>query len=125
MSRVHRVIILNKPFKIWDFTIRQLFMLVISVCISLYILSAIPQNVKIGNLPANILGAIVFFCICLPCVKFTDLKPMGWWRNLLLYKLRLVPTQFIPRPEQGRIYPDPTIIEPRKKSDDFYIGSGD
>ncbi len=124
MSRVHKVIVLNKPFKLWDFTVRQLLMRVVSICISLYILSSVPQQWKVGNLPANILLAIVFFCVCLPAVKFTDLKPINWWRNLLLYKLRIVPTTFIPRPEPGRIYPDPTIQEPRKKSDDFYIGSG-
>lgn len=124
MSRVHKVIVLNKPFKLWDFTIRQMLMLVVSICISLYILSNVPQSMKVGNLPANILFAIVFFCVCLPAVKFTDLKPMSWWRNLILYKLRMAPSNFIPRPEEGRIYPDPTIQEPKKKSDDYYIGSG-
>lgn len=123
MSRVHKVIVLNKPFKMWDFTIRQLVMLVVSICISLWILSNVPPGMKIGNLPANILCAIIFFCLCLPAVKFTDLKPIGWWKNLILYKLRLVPHHFIPKPEVGKIYPDPTIVEPKKKGDDFYIGS--
>mgnify|MGYP000877133369 CR=1 FL=1 len=124
MSRVHKVIVLNKPFKLWDFTIRQMLMLVVSICISLYILSNVPQGLKVGNLPANILCAIVFFCVCLPAVKFTDLKPVAWWRNVLIYKLKLAPSIFIPKPEVGRIYPDPTIQEPKKKSDAYYIGNG-
>lgn len=99
-------------------------MLVVSICISLYILSNVPQGLKVGNLPANILCAIVFFCVCLPAVKFTDLKPVAWWRNVLIYKLKLAPSTFIPKPEAGRIYPDPTIQEPKKKSDAYYIGNG-
>jgi len=124
LSRVHKVIVLNKPFKIWDFTIRQLLMLVIAVAISVTLLSRVPQGWKIGNLPANILLAILFFCFCLPMVKFTDLKPMGWWKNIILYKCKLAPTEYIPRPEEAAIYPDPTIIEPKKRSEEYFIGSG-
>ncbi len=124
MSRVHKVIVLNKPFKLWDFTVRQLLMMVVAVAISVTLLSKVPSNLKIGNLPANILSAIVFFCACLPLVKFTDLKPMSWWKNIFLYRLHFEPTVYVPKPEeQTAIYPDPTIIEPTKKSDEFYIGS--
>jgi hypothetical protein len=124
VSRVHKVIVLNKPFKLWDFTIRQLLMMVVAVAISVTLLSRVPQTWKIGNLPANILSAIVFFCLCLPLVKFTDLKPMKWWKNVVLYKLRLESTVYVPKPEeQTAIYPDPTIVEPKKRSDEFYIGS--
>ena len=124
MSRVHKVIVLNKPFKLWDFTIRQLLLLVLAVAISVTLLSKVPGTWKIGNLPANILSAIMFFCLCLPMVKFTDIKPMAWWKNIILYKCKLAPTHFIPRPEEGAIYPDPTIIEPKKRSEEFFIGSG-
>ena len=124
MSRVHKVIVLNKPFKLWDFTIRQLLLLVIAVAISVTLLSKVPGTWKIGNLPANILSAIVFFCFCLPMVKFTDIKPITWWKNIILYKCRLAPTEFVPRPQVGAIYPDPTIIEPKKRSEEFFIGSG-
>ena len=124
MSRVHKVIVLNKPFKLWDFTINQLVLMVIAVAISVTLLSKVPTTWKIGNLPANILSAICFFCLCLPLVKFTDIKPMAWWKNIILYKLRMAPTAYIPRPEESAIYPDPTIIEPKKRSEEFYIGSG-
>ena len=125
MSRIHKVIVLNKPFKLWDFTVRQLLMLVVSVAISVTILSKVPQNWKVFNgLPANIMGAIFFFCLCLPLVKFTDLKPMRWWKNAILYKLRSEPTVFIPHPDEPpHIYPDPSIVEPKKRDDQFYIGS--
>ncbi len=124
MSRVHKVIVLNKPFKLWDFTINQLVLLVVAVAISVTLLSRVPSTWKVGNLPANILSAIVFFCFCLPLVKFTDLKPMAWWKNIILYKCKLVPTQFIPHPEEAAIYPDPTIVEPKKRSEEYFIGSG-
>jgi hypothetical protein len=124
LSRVHKVIVLNKPFKLWDFTISQLFILVVAIAISVTLLSRVPGNLKIGNLPANILSAILFFCFSLPLVKFTDLKPIAWWRNIILYKCKLAPTQYVPRPEEAVIYPDPTIIEPKKRSEEYFIGSG-
>lgn len=124
MSRVHKVIVLNKAFKLWDFTIPQLLMMVGAVAGSVTLLSQVPQAWKVGHLPANILSAITFFCLCLPLVKFTDLKPMSWWKNVILYKLHLEPTVYVPKPEEmTAIYPDPTIIEPKKRSDEFYIGS--
>lgn len=96
----------------------------IGIIIAGTIFSRVPQAWKIGNLPANIMLAVLFICFWLPVVKFTDLKPIGWWKNILLYKLKLSPTEFIPRPEEAAIYPDPTIIEPKKRSEEYYIGSG-
>lgn len=123
MSRVHKVIILNKPFKIADFTISQILLFGLVIVVGLFTASQVPQAWKVGHLPANFLVGLGFVCLGLVGVKFTDLKPMVWWKNMVLYKLKLVPTQFIPKPEEAQIYPDPTIIEARKKSDDFYIGS--
>jgi hypothetical protein len=36
----------------------------------------------------------------------------------------MAPTIFMPRPEEGAIYPDPTIIEAKKSSDEFYVEAG-
>jgi hypothetical protein len=50
-----------------------------------------------------------------------ELRPRAWWKNQFLYRLRLVPTTFLPHPEQGKVYPDPTIIEAAKKQDQYYV----
>jgi hypothetical protein len=124
LSRINKVIILNKPFKLMDFTIRQILLLVVIIGLGLLVFSRIPQQWKLGHLPVNFLVLLGFVCVGLPMVKFTDLKPMAWWKNVVLYKLKLVPAVFIPKPEKGHIYPDPTIVEVNTKKDEFYIGSG-
>ena len=47
---------------------------------------------------------------------------MPWWRNAFLYRLKLVPEVFIPKPEDAPLYPDPTIIE-KSVGEEFYIDS--
>lgn len=122
MARVHRVILLNKPLKIRGFSIFQWVMLGISVGVGFWVsFTLVPQNIKFGNVPA---GLVVFVCIVGAMGAFvtaSEMKPWVWWKNNLLYRLKLVPTQFMPRPQAATIYPDPTIIEPRKREDDYYV----
>jgi hypothetical protein len=122
MARVQRVILLNKPLKIRGFSIFQWVMLGISVGVGFWVsFSLVPQNIKFGNVPA---GLVVFVCIVGAMGAFvtaSEMKPMVWWKNNFLYRLKLVPTQFLPRPQPGTVYPDPSIIEPGKRDDDYYV----
>jgi hypothetical protein len=51
----------------------------------------------------------------------SEVKPWAWWRNLVLYRLKMVPTEFLPHPEPAQEYPDPTIIDVKKRSSDIYV----
>jgi len=124
MSQVHKVIILNKPLKIFDFTPLQLILLLVSTVVALIVGSKMPGNWKINGLPVGFLVGMVIFCGALVVVKMSEVKPWIWWKNLLVYRLRMAPTIFMPRPEEEAIYPDPTIIEAKKSSDEFYVEAG-
>ncbi len=124
MSQVHKVIILNKPLKIFDFTPFQLILLVAATVTALLVGTNIPKDWKVGNLPAGFLAGLLIFCAAIVGVKMSEVKPWIWWKNNLLYRLGMVPKVFIPRPEDPpHIYPDPSIIEAKKASDDYYVQS--
>jgi hypothetical protein len=121
MSQTHKVIILNKPLKIFDFTIIQLILMFFSILGAVGLSMQFPKDWKFNGLPAGALVGIVFICITLALVKMSEVKPWAWWLNLLAYRLKAVPTIFIPKPEPAPIYPDPTIIEVKKASDQNYV----
>jgi len=122
MSQIHKVIVLNKSLKIFDFTPLQLLQMLLALVISIFAGSKMPADWKINHIPAGFLTGLLIFCSALVFVKMSEVKPWTWWRNLILYRLGLVPTTFIPKPEQGQIYPDPNIIEMKKRSQqDYYV----
>jgi hypothetical protein len=118
---MHKVIILNKPLKVFDFTIVQLVMMFFSVIISFVVSSWVPKEWKFNGMPGQAVTFIILICIAIALVKMSEIKPWGWWINNILYRLKIVPTIYLPRSESAPIYPDPTIIEPKKKSDDNYV----
>ncbi len=132
MSRIHKVVILNKPLKIplpivGSFTPFQWALLAVSVGIGFLIATrVIPPDWKIGNnMPVSVLsfvltimGAVVFIFAC-------RLKPLAWWRNLLLYRLGLNSVELHPRTDPGIEYPDPSITDDQKGKDDFYVKGDD
>ncbi len=122
MSRQHQVINLRQPVKLFGFTIKQLFFLVIGVSLGFLSVSKVPGDWKIGNLPASLFAFITCVSVAIVAGFFTDLKPMAWWKNSVLYKLGLKPTTYYPRPEPREPYPDMTIEEDRPE-DDYFIGS--
>jgi len=121
MSRVHRVIILNKPLKIRGFTLLQWCLMVLAAAAAFALGSWVPPNIKVGNISLGFWVGLLVFSVVLVLVNASEMKPSVWWKNNLLYRLRLIPTQYLPRPIQGMIYPDPTIIEARKRDDDYYV----
>ncbi len=121
MSQAHKVIILNKPLKIFDFTIIQLILMFFSLLVAFGISTQIPKEWKWNGLPGPILVFILIICIMLALVKMSEVKPWTWWKNLILYRLKAVPTVYMPKPEVAPIYPDPNIIEVKKREDANYV----
>lgn len=122
MAQQHQVINLRQPVKLFGFTIKQLFFLAIGVGMGFFAISKVPGDWKIGNLPVSLFAFI--FCVSIAIVAgfFTDLKPMAWWRNSLLYKVGLRPTTYLPKPEERIPYPDESIEEDSPE-DEYFIGS--
>ena len=121
MSQVHKVINLKEPFRFFGMTLVQIGWLALGVLVAFSLCSRVPGDWKVNGIPAGIIFGIVIVSLSIVIGGFTELKPMIWWRNNFLYRLGLMPTLFVPRPEEGQIYPDPTIIE-RSDAEEFYIG---
>jgi hypothetical protein len=121
MSQAHKVIILNKPLKVFDFTIIQLVLMFFSVLGSFFAATQVPKDWKFNGMPGGALVFILLVCLMLALVKMSEVKTWSWWLNLLLYRLNAVPTTFLPKPEPAPIYPDPTIIDEKKESHKNYV----
>ena len=122
MSRIHRVVRLNKPLKIGGHTPFQWVLMVVAVAIALIVGSKMPGDWKIGNLPAGFLVGLLIFCGALVYIQMSQMKPFAWWRNIVLYRLRLVPVKFLPRTFPGIEYPDSSIQDDDRKVDEYYVG---
>ena len=121
MSQVHKVINLRTPLKIFGLTIKQLISLVIGGLLGFLAATKLPGDWKIGNLPVGLFAFVGIISLGGALGFMTELKPIAWWRNNFIYRLGLAPRIYIPRPEPGAIYPDPTIIE-KREAEEFYIG---
>lgn len=121
MSQIHKVIILNKPLKIFDFTPVQLIIMLLCIVGCLILSSKIPPDWKLDKMPMGFLIPFVIFCLALVFVKGSELKPARWWLNLFLYRLNLATRVFLPHPEPSQIYPDPDIIDAKKRDDNVYV----
>lgn len=121
MSLVHRVIILNQPLKIFGFAPLQLGLLVVWVIVGLVLAGRFPGEWKFHNVPIGVWFAIFWFCIALVAVKMSEVKPWSWWKNMLTYRLNLVPKTYIPKIEAAQPYPDGNIIELKKSTEKFYV----
>lgn len=113
MSQIHRVIILNKPLKIRGYTPFQWVLLASSLAVAFYIGSAVPREWKFGNIPAGFVIGMPIFIAAMVFVTASQMKPMIWWKNAILYGLKLMPLMFFPHNEEGSLYPDPSIIDPK------------
>ena len=121
MSRIYKVIILNKPVKIFDFTPAQLAIMAVAIVFGLIISTKVPGDWKVQHIPGGVLLFIFILCAAIVFVKASEVKSYKWWINLFLYKANLVPRTFVPKPEPGHVYPSPDIIEPGKAEDQYYI----
>jgi hypothetical protein len=122
MSVVQRVIVLNKPFKIRGYTIPQWLVLGLASVVALFVATkVVPNDWKINGAPAGVFAFVIVLGAGIAYVSATQMKPVAWWRNKFLYGLKVVPDVYLPKREEAQVYPDPTIIEPRKREDQNYI----
>lgn len=121
MSLVHRVLILNRPLKIRGFTFMQWFQMLVGLALSFWAFTWVPKEWKVANLPAGFIVGLLMFCGLLVFINGSQMKPGIWWRNLVAYRLKLVPVKFLPHSETSQLYPDPTIVEAPKIEDEMYI----
>ena len=121
MSEIQKVILLNKPMKIFEFTPLQWALMFVSTILAFTVGSNVPHDWKIANVGVGIWLGIIIVCLAIVLVKMGEVKPWLWWRNDVVYRLHMMPTVFMPRPEPGQVYPDPTIIDVKKRSDEYYV----
>lgn len=114
MSQIHRVIILNKPLKIRGKTPFQWVLLVGSAAVGFFISSKVPKEWQFNHIPAGFFVFGTVFGLALVFVTLSEMKPLQWWRNRVLYGLHLMPIMFFPHVEPGREYIDESIIETKK-----------
>lgn len=125
MSQVHKVIVLNKPLKIFEFTPIQLGMLVVAIIGGLLIATNMPKEWKFNNVPAGVFVFVGVVGAAMVLGKMSEVKPWMWWRNMVIYRLGIVPNTFVPKPEPAPLYPDPNIIETKKKTEGYYVEAQD
>jgi len=122
MSLVHRVIILNKPLKIRGFTaIQWVILFLVGGIGGLAIFNLVPKELKFGNFPANIAAVLLYGTLLMMVVTALEMKPLAWWKNNFLYRLKILPTVYLPHPESAVLYPDSSIIEPGSRKEEFYV----
>jgi hypothetical protein len=121
MSVVRKVIILNQPLKLFGFTLIQLLLLSVTVIFILWLSGHCPPG-KLGGIPLSFWVPFFIFCSALVFVKATEIKPLQWWRNRLLWHTEFLPKVYVPGFEASPRYPDESIIEPGDQSkDDMYV----
>jgi hypothetical protein len=126
MSQIHKVINLKQSFKIFDQTPVQLILLAGSLVGALIIMNTLPKDCKIvlpggQSLPGGLFAFIGMIGLGIVLGRMSELKPWIWWKNVFLYRLKLEPVVWLPKPEPAPVYPDPTIIEAKKKVDEYYV----
>lgn len=126
MSQVHRVILLNEPYKLsllgFSYTLAQWAIMFLSFVLAFVVGFQIPPQIKIGNLPLCFLVGLGIFCAGMVLVQSQQMKAFAWWKNMFRYRLGLIQKVYLPTTEDGTIYPDPTVIdEDHKKQEEFYV----
>ena len=121
MSQIQRVIILNKPFKIRNYTPFQWLVLLVSVGIAFLVGSKVPHDFKIGGAPAGVWVGVFIFGIGAGYIHVVQRRPFAWWRNRITYSLGLSPTLYLPKREEGQEYPDSSIKQAPKREDQPYV----
>jgi hypothetical protein len=111
MAIVHKVIILNKPFKLFGFSFIQWIVLLSTSLIGLWIGFNMPA-VKFNGLPLGFLVFMVIICGGIVFVHASLIQPWQWWRNRILYAAQMLPTQILPKPQPLKTY----IIEEKAKA---------
>lgn len=103
MSTVQKVIILNKPFKLFGFTIPQGLLVVASGLLGLLVGSNLP-SFKIAGAPLLFWITFLSICSALIFVSASQMKPWIWWRNRILSVAGLTSKEILPKFQPAKVY---------------------
>src|SRR5262249_46893747 len=111
MSRIHRVLLLNKPFKVtifnMSFTPVQWLILVLALVAAFMLSTApFPKEWKVANAPVGVFVFVGIVGAVAVLIQAMEMKPLVWWKNQILYRLRVKPLLFLPHPEPAPTYLD-------------------
>ena len=76
MSISQRVVILNKPLKIYNYTIIQWIVLAGTLVLALLVGFHMPGNIKVANLPLGFWLGLTIFCLGIVFVHAVQMKPL-------------------------------------------------
>lgn len=103
MAIVHKVIILNTPFKLFGYSFVQWIFLGIVALISCWAWFSTPP-VKINGLPLGLFVFLGIFCTGIVFIHASLIKPWQWWRSRILSLAKLLPTEILPKPQPAKVY---------------------
>ena len=135
MAIVHKVIILNTPFRLFGYSFVQWIFLLGGAAAGVWVWFSMP-NIKIHGLPLqfleNVPVGLIFFVGIISAGGFiahaTLLKPWQWWLNRALYAAQMLPTEIFPKPQPAKTYFQETdksasttfLSQPTRKKNDTY-----
>jgi hypothetical protein len=103
MAIVHKVIVLNTPFRLFGYSFVQWVVLLFTALISCWAWFSCPP-VKINGLPLGLFAFLAIFCTGIVFVHASLIKPWQWWLNRVLYAAQLLPTKIFPQPQPIKRY---------------------
>ena len=123
MSLSQKVVILNKPLKLFGLTVKQWFQMIPITFIAYWLGSSMPPTWKVQNLPASFVVGIVIVCAGLVAIHMNEVRPNAWWINLFNYRIfKVMPEIYLPNTEPAPIYLDASIIDKKnQQNDEFYV----
>lgn len=90
MSSQHKVLILNKPFRIYGFTPPQMGCFVLSFVLALLAAKHLPAW-QIAHIPLSFLCGLLLLSIGLTITQATNIRPLAWWRKRLEFAMKALP----------------------------------
>ena len=117
-----KVIILNKPLKLFGLTVKQWIFMVPAAIIAFWAGSSMPHNWKIQNLPAGFVLGMFIVCGALVAIHMNEVRPGTWWVNLFYYNIfRVMPTVYLPHMEEEPLYIDASIMDKKDTREEYYV----
>ncbi len=113
MAIVHKVIILNTPFKLFGYSFVQWILLTFTALIACWAWFSTPP-VKVNGLPLGLFVFVTIVCTGIVFVHATSIKPWQWWLNRVLYAAQLLPTEILPKPQPVKTYFEENSVQSNK-----------
>jgi uncharacterized membrane protein required for colicin V production len=121
MSQIHKVIDLKQPLKIFDFTPFQIIVMAFGLIGGLIAGTQNYGNAKVNGLPVGFLIGLLIFCVSMVISHMAQIKPFVWWKSMVIYKLKLAPTIYMPHPEEPIEYLDASMGDSKYRKDDGFL----